>query len=49
MNLGTELIRKCCLDYAAIFFVTDVVRKTLQTDTERSNPLTTKIKVIITL
>ncbi|XP_063856348.1 calcium-dependent secretion activator 2-like [Scylla paramamosain] len=30
-------------------FVTDLVRKALQSDTEKSNPFTTKIKEIITL
>lgn len=43
----TELIRKYCLDHAGILFVTSQMREALKREIGKSNPPTTKMKVII--
>ncbi|XP_050734738.1 putative nuclease HARBI1 [Eriocheir sinensis] len=44
-----ELIKRYRLDREGILFVTNLVRAALKSDTNRSNPLTPELKVLITL
>ena len=43
----TELIKRYRFDREGIFYVTNLVREALTSDTRRSNPLTPEMKVII--
>ncbi|XP_050710334.1 putative nuclease HARBI1 [Eriocheir sinensis] len=44
-----ELLRRYRLDRAGILFVTDLVRRTLESPTMRNNPYSAELKVLITL
>ena len=45
----SELITRYRLDRAGIVYVTDLVRRDLESPTERSHALTAELKVVITL